>query len=234
MTERRRRAAQPGSAETVERKRGRPFADPGCGADPAELVRHPVVLLERDDARADGLMALLREWRMPRAVTRVRSIAAAADQRPARVSGWILSTDVRGSTRELAQSIRALDPRVPVFITAGLYADEVQRWATRLNAPFFPEPPDPSEALAIMDLLEAFETLEISSLAYVVRYAQPERLWPHLARMAADALEGRQPLYTTGSRWSIGSRSRKVLRASSFLELLQARRREACRFGQAS
>lgn len=213
--------------------------DPTCGADPAELVRHPIVLLEPDGDRADHLLSLFAAWRASRPVRWVRSISGARTALSRRdVSGCIVPGRVRGaSARSLVRRARERSASLPVFVTPPTTDPAVSRWCFSLGTAYLPGTLELPDATAILDEVEGFESGLVSNLAYVVRLAQPQRLEPHEARLLVAYLDGvpehdlqRWLRLRRSSYYSVKSRALAKVRMDR-LEDLGCARRLAMRLG---
>lgn len=208
--------------------------DPTCGADPAELMRHPIVLVEHDHARAEHLVALFSQWRMPREVRWLRTVDGARRAlTTCNASGWVVAAEAVGrSTRPLLARVRAAHPKMPLFVTPPTTDDAVCAWCHSLEAAYLPGTLSQRDALSILDDVEGFEVALVSNLAFVVRRAQPARLQPHEAEDVVDYLEGtaRRPWTKAESHSSARSRARKKLGVDRLHDLIRERRNLRARY----
>jgi hypothetical protein len=201
-----------------------------------ELVRHPLALVEPSAARSDELIDRFAGARRVRSVSGLGSARRLLD---APLAGWILAPEIGGrSASALAKKIRQLAPRIPIFVVPPRCDPDVNAWCRTLGASYLPGELDASDVAFVLDEAEQYETASVSSLAWVVRRASPERLLPHEARLLTAFLDGAREedlpdvlAMEPPSCASIKSRALAKVRVRQLDQLRQARRVARARFG---
>lgn len=214
------------------KRRGRP-RDLTCGADPRDLIRHPVLLAEPDDGRAEAVQALAARATYARTSERVQHVAAFDDalrcNRP--IPCVMVDAELARSSKALV-AVRSERPALPIVVTDRRAASSAMTWCMAHRLAYLPGTLEEADVEAVMDDAEGFESAPLPHRPWLVRRGL-EQARRHEVTYVVRLFHGEAAGsgLTRSSEYSVRSRARRHLRASSLEQLRRDRLAQWRRFG---